>query len=89
MTTRSFNGQLHIRLSPKLHEELAKESFSTGQTMNQLCVEAISMKWVFEKDLKWKKLFKKLLAESKTQNIRFKEEVQKLIEPQKNSGARE
>ena len=66
MTTRSFNGQLHIRLSPKLHEQLAKESFSTGQTMNQLCVEAISMKWVLEKDPKWKKLFKNLLAESKT-----------------------
>ena len=89
MTTRFFNGQLHIRLSPKLHEELAKESFSTGQTMNQLCVEAISMKWVLEKDPKWKKRFKKLLAESKTQNILFKEEVQKLIEPQKNSGVQE
>lgn len=89
MTKRSFNGQLHIRLSPKLHEELVQESFSTGQTMNQLCVEAISMKWVFKKDLKWKKLFRKLLLESKTQNIRFKEEVKKLIESQENSGEQE
>jgi len=47
------------------------------------------MKWVFKKDLKWKKLFRKLLLESKTQNIRFKEEVKKLIESQENSGEQE
>ena len=85
MTTRSFNGQLHIRLSPELHEELAKEAFATGKPMSQLCVEAISMKWVLEKDPKWKKRFNKLLAESKTRNISFKEEALKLIEPQKSS----
>ncbi len=86
--SRSFNGQLRLRLSPELREELAKEAFATAKPMNQLCVEAISIKWVLEKDPKWKKSFNKLLAHSKIQNVSFREEASKFIEPQKNSGDR-
>ena len=38
---RRYSGKLLLRVPEKLHQQLAKEAFETGQSINQLCVEAI------------------------------------------------
>ena len=38
---RTFNGKILLRVSPEMHEELAREAFESGRSINRLCLEAI------------------------------------------------
>jgi len=38
---RHYSGKLLLRVPEKLHQQLAKEAFETGQSINQLCLEAL------------------------------------------------
>ncbi|MGH9405305.1 MAG: toxin-antitoxin system HicB family antitoxin [Terriglobia bacterium] len=38
---RDYAGKLLVRIPPELHQELARETFESSRSINQLCVEAI------------------------------------------------
>jgi len=38
---RNYAGKILIRVSSELHQELAREAFESGRSINQLCLEAI------------------------------------------------
>jgi HicB family len=38
---RRYSGKLLLRVPGHLHQELAKEAFETGRSINQLCLEAL------------------------------------------------
>jgi hypothetical protein len=38
---KRYSGRLLVRVPEKLHQELAKEAFETGKSINQLCLEAL------------------------------------------------
>jgi hypothetical protein len=38
---RRYSGKLLLRVPGYLHQELAKEAFETGRSINSLCLEAL------------------------------------------------
>ncbi len=38
---RRYSGRVLLRVPEKLHQQLAKEAFETGRSINQLCLEAL------------------------------------------------
>ena len=55
---RSFSGKLLLRLDPEIHQELAKEAFETGRSINQLCIGAIMIRNELKKYDPWKEIEK-------------------------------
>jgi len=38
---RNYAGRILIRVPPEIHQELAREAFESGRSINELCLEAI------------------------------------------------
>lgn len=51
---RNYAGKLLIRVPSDLHQELAREAFETGRSINQLCLEAILARKALRKYDPWK-----------------------------------
>ena len=51
---RNFAGRILIRVPSELHEELAREAFESGRSINQLCLEAILARKALKKYDPWK-----------------------------------
>lgn len=39
---RAFNGQVHVRLSPEMHEKIAKEAFEKGTSISGIIAQSVS-----------------------------------------------
>lgn len=53
---RSFSGKLLLRLDPDIHQQLSKEAFETGRSINQLCIGAIMIRNELKKYDPWKEI---------------------------------
>ena len=53
---RNFSGKLLLRLDPDIHQQLAKEAFETGRSINQLCFGAIMIRNELKKYDPWKEI---------------------------------
>jgi hypothetical protein len=42
MGRRAFNGQVHVRLSPEMHEKIAKEAFEKGTSISGIIAQSVS-----------------------------------------------
>jgi HicB family len=51
---RNYAGRILIRVPSGLHEELAREAFESGRSINQLCLEAILARKALKKYDPWK-----------------------------------
>lgn len=51
---RQFSGKLLLRVDPSIHQQLAKEAFETGRSINQLCIGAIMIRNELKKYDPWK-----------------------------------
>jgi len=51
---RNYAGRILIRVPSNLHEELAREAFESGRSINQLCLEAIVVRKALRKYDPWK-----------------------------------
>lgn len=51
---RTFGGRVLLRLPPTVHEDLAREAFETGRSINQLCMEAILARKALKRYDPWK-----------------------------------
>ena len=55
---RNFSGKLLLRVDPSMHQQLAKEAFETGRSINQLCIGAIMVRNELKKYDPWKEIEK-------------------------------
>jgi hypothetical protein len=55
---RAFNGKILLRVSPQIHEELAREAFESGRSINRLCLEAILARKALKNYDPWKSIEK-------------------------------
>ncbi len=51
---RNYAGKILIRVPAELHEDLAREAFESGRSINQLCLEAIMARRALRKYDPWK-----------------------------------
>jgi hypothetical protein len=50
---KNYNGQVHVRIPPELHAEMAKESFETGTPISGICAQALIARRVLQKIEPW------------------------------------
>jgi len=53
---RTFNGQVHVRISPKVHEEIAKEAFEKGTSISGIIAQALTVRNVLRNIDPWKSI---------------------------------
>lgn len=51
---RNYAGRILIRVPSELHKDLAHESFESGRSINQLCLEAIMAREALKRYDPWK-----------------------------------
>ncbi len=51
---RNYAGKILIRVPAELHQDLAREAFESGRSINQLCLEAILARGALRKYDPWK-----------------------------------
>jgi hypothetical protein len=53
---RTFKGQVHVRISPKVHEEIAKEAFEKGTSISGIIAQALTVRNVLRNIDPWKSI---------------------------------
>lgn len=53
---RRYSGRLLLRVPEDLHQELAKEAFESGRSINQICLEALLVRKAFKNYDPWKSI---------------------------------
>ncbi len=51
---RAFKGQVHVRLSPKAHEDVAKEAFEKGTSISGIVAQSLMIRRVLKNIDPWK-----------------------------------
>lgn len=51
---KNYNGQLHVRVPPEMHEEIAKEAFDRGTSISGICAQALLLRRVLSHLDPWK-----------------------------------
>ncbi len=70
---RPFRGQLHVRIPPRLHEEVARESFEKNISQSGICAQALVVRNALRDIDPWKEI-ERTWAESPTVNLSQLEE---------------
>ncbi len=53
-TRRSFGGQVHVRLSPEAHEDIAKEAFEKGTSISGIVAQSLMIRRALRNIDPWK-----------------------------------
>jgi HicB family len=53
---RPFNGQIHVRVSSSVHEEVAKEAFEKGISISGIVAQALVVRRALRKMDPWKSI---------------------------------
>jgi hypothetical protein len=54
--SRAFNGQIHVRVSPGIHEEVAKEAFEKGTSISGILAQALIVRRALRNIDPWKSI---------------------------------
>jgi hypothetical protein len=54
--TRSFNGQIHVRVPSGVHEEIAKEAFERGTSISGIFAQALIVRRALRNIDPWKSI---------------------------------
>lgn len=54
--SRAFNGQIHVRVPPTIHEEVAKEAFDKGTSISGLLAQALIVRRALRDIDPWKSI---------------------------------
>jgi predicted DNA-binding helix-hairpin-helix protein len=63
---RTFNGQIHVRVSPGMHQDVAKEAFEKGTSISGILAQALTVRRALRNIDPWKSI-----AEVQTANRRI------------------
>jgi hypothetical protein len=55
-TFRAFNGQIHVRVSASVHEEVAKEAFEKGTSISGIFSQALIVRKALRNIDPWKSI---------------------------------
>jgi hypothetical protein len=55
---RAFNGQIHVRVSSSVHEEVAKEAFEKGLSISGILAQALTVRRALRDIDPWKSIEK-------------------------------
>jgi hypothetical protein len=83
---KSYNGQIHVRISPELHEEMAKESFETGTPISGLCAQALIARRVLQNIEPWKSVEAVWQANKRTDVGKLEEDISEAIRAARKKG---
>ena len=53
---RTFNGQVHVRVPPAVHEEIAKEAFEHGTSISGIISQAVIVRRILRNIDPWKSI---------------------------------
>ena len=59
---RAFNGQVHVRVTPQIHKEVAEEAFSKGTSISGIFSQALTVRSVLRNINPWKAIDEVQLA---------------------------
>lgn len=62
---RTFNGKVHVRLPPTVHEEVAKEALEKGTSISGILAQALTVRNALQNIDPWKSIAKIRQANSK------------------------
>lgn len=51
---RAFKGQVHVRVTPDVHEEVAKEAFERGTSISGIFAQALTVRKALQNINPWK-----------------------------------
>ena len=51
---RAFKGQVHVRVTPDVHEEVAKEAFEKGTSISGIFAQALTVRKALQNINPWK-----------------------------------
>ncbi len=54
MGRRAFGGQVHVRLSPEAHEDVAKEAFEKGISISGIVAQSLAVRRILRNIDPWK-----------------------------------
>jgi hypothetical protein len=54
--SRAFNGQIHVRVPPSIHEEVAKEAFDKGTSISGILAQALIVRRALRNVDPWKSI---------------------------------
>ena len=54
--SRTFNGQIHVRVSSHVHEEVAKEAFEKGTSISGILAQALIVRQALRNIDPWKSI---------------------------------
>jgi hypothetical protein len=54
--SRPFNGQIHVRVSSSVHEDVAKEAFERGTSISGIFAQALIVRRALRKIDPWKSI---------------------------------
>ncbi len=54
--SRAFNGQIHVRVSSGVHEEVAKEAFEKGTSISGILAQALMVRQALKGIDPWKSI---------------------------------
>ena len=57
--SRPFNGQIHVRVSSRVHEEIAKEAFDKGTSISGIFAQALIVRRALRNIDPWKSMMTK------------------------------
>jgi hypothetical protein len=53
---RTFNGQIHIRISPEIHRQIAREAFEQGTSISGILAQAVVIRQTLKEIDPWKSI---------------------------------
>jgi hypothetical protein len=77
--SRSFNGQIHVRVSPHVHEEVAKEAFDKGTSISGILAQALVVRRALKGIDPWRSIGEVQSANRGTTSTEVEHEVAKAV----------
>lgn len=76
---RNFNGQIHVRISPSVHEEIAKEAFEKGTSISGILAQALIVRRALRSIDPWKAIDELQSANRETPSDEIERKVAKAV----------
>ena len=76
---RSFRGQIHVRIPPRLHEEVARESFEKNISQSGICAQALVVRNALKDIDPWKAINRAWAESQKVDLSHLESDVSKAL----------
>ena len=53
---RTFKGQIHVRISPEIHKQIAREAFEQGTSISGILAQAVTIRQTLKEIDPWKSI---------------------------------